>query len=109
MSWIVRQENAELGTFVDVPGSELTEQKAYNRAAEESQKWLRQNWAWDKNNPTAKDPNRGNINGPSPGFRFKWWYDTQISGAYFIEARYDYRQIDGQTQTNSIIWHVVEV
>lgn len=110
MAWTVRLDNNQLGEITDIPGSELTEQKAFDKAVNESQKWWRLNWDWDKNNPTPNDPNGGDIMGPAPGGRFKWYYDTEISGQMFVNLRYDYiDSVLGDPQTNDIIWWVVEI
>jgi len=110
MAWIVKQDNSELGEVKDLPGSELTEQKAFDKAVEASQKWWRLNWNWDKNNPAPPDTNNGDINGPAPGGLFKWYYDTSISGEYSLALRYDFFDtVLGDRRTNDIIWWIVEI
>ena len=110
MAWIVRRDNSELGEITDIPGSELTEQKAFDKAVNESQKWWRLSWDWDKNSPAPPAPNGGDINGPAPGGHFKWYYDTSISGQMFVSVRYDFFDtVLGHRRTNDILWWIVEI
>lgn len=109
MGWIVKQENAALGEVFDIPGSELTEQKAFDKAEGEYIKWKRSNWGWGGNNPQAPQANRGDTNGPSPGGKYKVLFDTRVSGQYSITVRFDYHLGGGEQQTNEVIFRVVEV
>ncbi len=102
MPFRVQRRNLLKGTAQDAPQEYVNRRRAFDAAYDNMGTFIK--------NSIRQGRAMGDIdNPPSQDFKYKIYVELRPQEGMRLELRYDYVQPDGEWQTNSIVWAIIEV